>query len=133
VITSRLGDAAEQHHGLSARRVLIVDDHFDTREIYGLLLRGSGYVVYEAADGRSALDVVEHTRIDVAILDIGLPDMDGYQVARRIRSDESHAGMVLIAVTGYGSPEDRERARLAGFDRHLVKPITPDQFLGALE
>jgi CheY-like chemotaxis protein len=58
--------------------------------------------------------------------------MDGYEVAKIIRADGSHGDLRLIAVTGYGSPEDRERARAAGFDRHLVKPVTPDEFLGSL-
>jgi CheY-like chemotaxis protein len=113
--------------------VLVVDDHRDTREIYTFLLRGCGYIVHEAADGPAALDVLQHVHIDVALVDIGLPGMDGYEVARRIRADGSHSGMRLVAVTGYGSPEARARAHEAGFDRHLVKPVTPEEFLGVLD
>ncbi len=133
MFTGRLAGAMEPHPGVASRHVLVVDDHLDTREIYALLLRGSGYTVYEAPDGPSALAVLQRKHVDAIILDIGLPGMDGYEVARVIRADGSHADVRLIAVTGYGSPEDRERARAAGFDRHLVKPVTPDEFLGSLE
>jgi CheY-like chemotaxis protein len=133
VITGRLNYGAGQEPGVVARRILVVDDHRDTREIYALLLRGCGYVVHEAADGPAALDVLQHAHIDVAVVDIGLPGMDGYEVARTIRADESHSGILLVAVTGYGSPEARARAHEAGFDRHLVKPVTPEEFLGILE
>lgn len=70
---------------------------------------------------------------DVAVIDIGLPDMDGYEVARQIRSEPNGQQPILIALTGFGFPEDRKRSREAGFDRHLVKPVAPEDLLHALE
>ena len=107
-------------------RVLLVDDNADSREMYALLLRADGHEIHEAEDGQAALDIVRGAAPDVAVIDIGLPGMDGYEVARRLRSGPGGRDMTLIALTGYGFPEDRERSRLAGFDRHLVKPAAPE-------
>jgi CheY-like chemotaxis protein len=79
--------------------------------------------VFSAADGTSALAVVEANHLDIAFLDVGLPDMDGYELARRIREGERVAKMRLVALTGYSQASDRERAFQAGFDAHLVKPV----------
>ena len=109
-------------------KVLLVDDNADSREMYALLLQADGHEVHEAEDGAAALAVFQQGVPDVAVIDIGLPGMDGYELARRIRSGPSGRDVTLIALTGYGFPEDRERSRAAGFDRHLVKPAAPEDF-----
>jgi len=106
--------------------VLLVDDNADSREMYALLLQADGHEVHEAEDGPAALAVFKLAVPDVAVIDIGLPGMDGYELARRMRSEPGGRDMTLIALTGYGFPEDRERSRVAGFDRHLVKPAAPE-------
>ncbi len=107
-------------------RVLLVDDNADSREMYSLILQADGHEVFEAEDGVTALAMFHRTMPDAAVVDIGLPGMDGYEVARRIRSGPAGRKVTLIALTGYGLPEDRERSRAAGFDRHLVKPAAPE-------
>jgi CheY-like chemotaxis protein len=106
-----------------SRRVLIVDDNEDAANSLAMLLELSGHEtasVYSAAD---ALTRVAVFRPDIVLLDIGLPGMDGYEVAQQIRELPGLGGIRLIAVTGYGRLEDRQRAREAGFDDHLVKPV----------
>jgi PAS domain S-box-containing protein len=105
----------------SPLRVLVVDDNVDAGESLALLLQLHGYDVGRAADGPEALEVARELRPDVALLDIGLPGMDGYEVGRRLR--EMDEGVTLVATTGYGNEEDRRRSREAGFDHHLDKPI----------
>jgi CheY-like chemotaxis protein len=105
-------------------KVLIVEDHPDARTTLRMLLSMAyGHSVYEAADGHAALQVVRQERPDVALIDLGLPGMDGYEVARRIRSTLGRDEIFLIALTGYGEHEDRLRTEAAGFDVHLVKPV----------
>ena len=106
-------------------RVLVVDDNVDAAESMAMILRLDGYVVQLAFDGEVALDAVRNLAPDAILLDIGLPRMDGFQVAERIRALPSCASTLLVAITGYGQPEDLERSRRAGFDRHIVKPIDP--------
>jgi PAS domain S-box-containing protein len=115
-----------------SRKILVVDDNADGREMYGLILQAEGHEVLEAEDGFAALASFRRHRPDVAIIDIGLPGLDGYEVARRLRADPAGAATTLIALTGYGSPEDRERARAAGFDQHFVKPAPPDELCRAV-
>ena len=103
-------------------RILVVDDSADNRESLTLLLEQLGHAVDSASDGPEALERVAAARPDLAIVDIGLPGMDGYEVARRVRAARD-ARLYLVALTGYGQPEDRERARVAGFDDHLTKPL----------
>ncbi len=105
------------------KRIVIVDDNHDASQSLATLLRLSGHEVVIATDGASALDVVQKLRPDLALLDIGLPGMSGYEIARRLR--RSGCNVRLAALTGYGAPEDRERSRDAGFDHHFVKPIDP--------
>jgi CheY-like chemotaxis protein len=112
-----------------ARRVLVVDDSADTAESLALLLTVQGHEVRTAHDGPAALQAAEAFRPEVIFLDIGLPRMDGYEVARRLRGQMGLRDATLVAVTGYGQEEDRRRAEEAGFDAHLVKPADP----GALE
>ena len=107
----------------SARRVLVVDDNEDALELVSEVLRTFGHDVRTAADGAAALHMVRHFKPEVAILDIGLPVMDGYELAERIRSELGDGAPRLIALTGYGQPTDRVRSRQAGFASHLVKPI----------
>jgi CheY-like chemotaxis protein len=103
-------------------RVLVVEDCPDNRESLCLILRLWGHDVREAADGGTALQTAAAFRPQVVLLDIGLPDRDGYQVARELRRLPGAAGAVLVAVTAYGQERDKEQARAAGFDHHLLKP-----------
>jgi two-component system, chemotaxis family, CheB/CheR fusion protein len=106
-----------------ARRVLVVDDSVDGAETLARLLRLDGHNVRTAADGPSALATVEAFQPDVVLLDIGLPGMSGYEVATQLRQLPGMRSAVLVALTGYGQDRDRERARQAGFDEHLTKPL----------
>jgi two-component system CheB/CheR fusion protein len=107
----------------SGRRVLVVDDNVDAAESAAVLLRLMGHEVETAHDGHSALQAVCTFRPEVVMLDIGLPGMSGYEVAKALRSQPQHASLMLVAVTGYGQEEDRRQSQEAGFDRHLVKPV----------
>jgi two-component system, sensor histidine kinase len=111
----------------SGRRILIVEDNSDVRESLRLVLEMAGHKVLEADSGLSGVACAIANRPDIALIDIGLPGIDGYEVARRIRSASEAQGIVLIALTGYGQPEDRLRAEDAGFDAHLVKPVDFEQ------
>jgi signal transduction histidine kinase/ActR/RegA family two-component response regulator len=115
----------------SARRVLIVDDNEDARELLAALLEGHGYEVRTAHDGPTALALLEVFVPDVVLLDLGLPVMDGYEVAARLR-ERLGEGVVLVAVTGYGQPRDVERSVGAGFRAHLVKPVDARTILEAV-
>ena len=106
------------------RRVLIVEDNDDARDMLRHLLTGTGHEVHEAADGLAGLYQALALRPDAAVIDIGLPGLDGYEVARRIRAG-GDAGVLLVAVTGYGQSGDRQRSTEAGFDAHLTKPVDP--------
>jgi two-component system CheB/CheR fusion protein len=112
-------------------RILVVDDNDDNARSLAMLLRLLGHDVRVAGDGASALAEVGRHRPRLVLLDIGLPGMSGYEVAARLRERPEMAGAVLVAMTGYGQPEDRRRSEEAGFDGHLVKPVDPDA-LGAL-
>jgi signal transduction histidine kinase/CheY-like chemotaxis protein len=107
------------------RRVLVVDDNVDVAASLARFLELTGHDVRTAHDGPAALDAVRADRPEVVLLDIGLPGMDGYEVARRLRELLATAGVVLVALTGYGQEGDRRRSREAGFDHHLVKPVDP--------
>lgn len=106
-------------------RVLLVEDNVDGREALEALLSFWDFEVMTAEDGMQALELAQSEAPEVAILDIGLPKLDGYEVARRLRRTMNGHGPRLIALTGYGQPEDRDRALEAGFDLHLVKPVNP--------
>jgi len=114
------------------RRVLVADDNEDSAETLSLLLQSMGHEVRSAHDGLRAVEEAEDFRPDVALLDIGMPGLDGYEVARRIRARPWGAGVVLIALTGWGEDEDRRRSREAGFDRHLLKPVDINPLRDAL-
>lgn len=117
--------------GALPKRVLLIEDNRDAREMFRQVLEQWGHTVYEADSGYSGLDLMAREHPDVAIIDIGLPELDGYQLARRIRAHHQGARMMLVALTGYGSPLDRDRSVEAGFDHHLVKPVDFDE-LGRL-
>ncbi len=104
-------------------RILVVDDNVDAAEALAALLEISGHATWLAHTGQDALSVAAEQRPDVLLLDIGLPGIDGYEVARRIRADRSVPQPLLVALTGWGAEEDRRKGRDAGFDEHLVKPV----------
>lgn len=110
------------------RRVLLVEDNVDAAQMLSDLLELSGHDVTVAACGREALEALRRRRVDVVLCDLGIPDMSGYEVARAVRADAALCHTPLVALTGYGQPEDRRRTAAAGFDDHLTKPVD----LGAL-
>jgi two-component system CheB/CheR fusion protein len=111
----------------SARRVLIVEDNVDSAESMALLARSWGHEVVIAGDGSTALTLAQSFQPHAAVVDIGLPGMDGYALARRLRQNSLHRELYLVAMTGYGREEDRRAARAAGFDSHIVKPADMDE------
>jgi PAS domain S-box-containing protein len=106
-----------------AKRVLVVDDNVDAADTLGMLMRSLGHEAKVVYDGMQALQAAEEFRPDVVLLDIGLPGINGYEVARRLRSRKGGQSAKIIAITGWGQDADRARAREAGFDVHLVKPV----------
>ncbi|HUA26112.1 MAG TPA: response regulator [Steroidobacteraceae bacterium] len=110
----------------SKRRLLVVDDNRDAAESMSMLLQMWGHDVVFAYDGPTALETAEQWQPEAVFLDIGLPGMDGYEVAARLRALPHAKGAVLIAITGYGQDDDRLRSQRAGIDHHLVKPVAPD-------
>ena len=116
----------------SRRRVLIVEDQPDAGEALSLLLQLEGHDVRLAADGAQGLEAIERWRPEVALIDVGLPDMDGYEVARRVRRAAGNA-LKLVALTGYGQERDRADALAAGFDLHLTKPVSSAALRRAFE
>jgi PAS domain S-box-containing protein len=107
----------------SSRRILVVDDNQDAADTLAAIMRAVGHQVQVAYDGPGALEAARHFIPDLVLLDIGLPGMNGYDVARHLRSELSGRSLALIALTGYGQEEDKKRAREAGFDAHLIKPV----------
>ena len=135
--------------GSVKRRVLIVEDNRDAREMFRMMLELDGHHVLEAEEGHSGLQLLRSERPDIAFIDVGLPGLDGYEIARRFRcgsdrgtpamesdaalgsneppgSDQPCKPVVLVALTGYGTPDALERSRRAGFDHHLIKPVNPE-------
>jgi two-component system CheB/CheR fusion protein len=113
-------------------KIVVVEDNPDSRELLCHLLSRFGFECHTAENGPEAIAVIERVQPDVAILDVGLPEMDGFEVARRLRADPRWADLYLIALTGYGRSSDRTTSREAGFDEHLVKPVQLEQLLAAL-
>lgn len=105
------------------RRILVVDDNVDGAESLAMLLELEGHTTKTAHNGAGALEAATAFKPQVVFLDIGLPDINGYEVARRIRKDPSLEGIVLVALTGWGADDDRQQAKDAGFDQHLTKPV----------
>src|SRR5262249_33363978 len=110
-----------------SRRVLVVDDNRDSAESLAMLLRLWGHEVWLAYDGVTALEAAAAQQPEVILLDIGLPGLDGHEVARRLGREAGAAGRVVIALTGYGQENDRRLARAAGMDHHLTKPVDSDE------
>jgi CheY-like chemotaxis protein len=108
---------------LSSRRLLVVDDNHDAADSLALLLEGLGNEVITTHDGPSSLHILENFQPTVVFLDIGMPGMDGFEVARRIRQQPKGQDITLIALTGWGQEEDRRQSREAGINHHLVKPV----------
>jgi signal transduction histidine kinase/ActR/RegA family two-component response regulator len=108
---------------IASRRVMVVDDNQDAAKSLAMLLRCLGSEVTVAHDGRTALREMENLRPSIMFLDIGMPEMDGNEVARRVRLDSGGQDVILVALTGWGQEEDRRRSKEAGFDHHLVKPV----------
>jgi signal transduction histidine kinase len=119
--------------GVSQRRILIADDNRDALDSLAQLLQLAGHEVYRAADGHEALAAAAERRPDLVMLDIGMPGLDGYQVARRIRAEQWGRQITLVAVTGWGQDADRRRSREAGFDSHWVKPLDAQKLAALLE
>jgi PAS domain S-box-containing protein len=129
-LVTRTRDQTRNGHGTDEpatsarqRRILVVDDNSDSAESMALLLRASGHDVHTAHDGASALEQADAHKPEIVLLDIGLPGISGYTVAKRLRELPGLSAVKLIAMTGYGQEEDRKRSRDAGFDHHLIKPV----------
>jgi CheY-like chemotaxis protein len=137
--TSARGEAAEplkvrpsagKEGGL---KIMVVDDNVDAAEMLEIMLDAVGHQVIAEHNATDAiLRAHESGELDVAILDIGLPDLDGYELARRLRADSRSAGMVLVALTGYGQASDRAKGIAAGFDHYLVKPVAPSTLINLM-
>ena len=108
----------------SPRRIVLVEDSRDSRDMLRFLLEHAGHEVHEAEDGPRGVEAIVAVKPDIALVDVGLPGIDGYEVARRVRAQVG-AGVRLVALTGYGLPDDHRRSQEAGFDAHLVKPVDP--------
>ena len=113
-------------------RVLVVDDNADAAGTLAMLLELHGHETREAADGPAALASAAEFQPHMILLDIGLPGMDGYEVARRLRASSTTRAATLVALTGYGREEDRQLSLSAGFDHHLVKPADPVELLALI-
>jgi CheY-like chemotaxis protein len=116
-----------------SRHILVVEDHDDTREAMRCLLEVQGHRVDAVGDGVQAVAVALGSQPEVVLIDIGLPGLDGYEVARQLRATPQGKTMRLLALTGYDQPRDRELVQEAGFDAHLVKPVDPDALCRLLE
>jgi CheY-like chemotaxis protein len=112
--------------------IVLVEDNEDIRECMHELLAELGHTVHAASDGGSGVDLILQIEPDVAIVDLGLPVLDGYQVAERVRSRLGHDRLRMVAMTGYSDESDRRRTAAAGFDSHLVKPAPLDAVVGVL-
>jgi len=124
----RHAEMEQSHEGrVVARRILLADDNPDALESLAAVLRLRGHEVFSASNGASALETAVRHVPDIALLDIGMPLLDGYEVARRIRAADWGKSVTLVALTGWGQESDRRRSQEAGFDTHLVKPLDPDR------
>jgi CheY-like chemotaxis protein len=122
-VALQAGSGAAAPPRLALQRLLVVDDNRDAADSLALLLENLGAQVHVAHDGAAALDAFERFAPRFVLLDIGMPGMNGLEVARRLREKANGHDVTLVALTGWGQPDDRERTRAAGFDHHLVKPV----------
>jgi len=125
--------SATPTHGDAALRILVVDDNRDSAETLSMLLELMGNEISVAYDGEQALVIANEVKPDVVLLDIGLPMMNGYEVARRIRQEPWGGNPILVAITGWGQTEDKDLSRESGFDHHLVKPVDHDHLLKLIQ
>jgi CheY-like chemotaxis protein len=129
---SQTGESLRRDFGIG-RSALVVDDVSDVTEMLSVLLTHAGYEVVTALSAHGALEAVRKQRFDVIISDIGMPEMNGYQLAREIRTLPGYENVPMVAVTGYSMFDDRERSLSAGFTAHLTKPIEPRALLDLIE
>ncbi len=132
-LSSSREDAQNSASPPGCRRVLVVDDNVDAAEMLGEMLSLAGHVVSVKNDPITALETVQEFQPDVAVLDIGLPGMTGYELAERLRDTASCQSCRLVALTGYGQEQDRRRSARAGFDHHLVKPVDFERLMNILD
>ncbi|HZQ71665.1 MAG TPA: PAS domain S-box protein [Burkholderiales bacterium] len=125
--------AAPPSRAAAHKRVLVVDDNADAAEALAMMLKSMGHEAYTATDGRIGLAMARAARPDVVLLDIGMPGLDGFEAVRRLRADPEGRAIRVVAVTGFGRTEDVRRSAEAGFDEHLVKPVTPELLRIAVE
>jgi CheY-like chemotaxis protein len=125
--------AGEPAPAAGGRKILLVDDNVDAMEMMAFLLAEMGYEAHTTADAGNLVQMALELRPDVIVLDIGLPGVDGYELARMLKRHPQLASIRLVAHTGYGSPEDRRKAQEAGFDAHLVKPAELEDLEKALQ
>ena len=133
LLQTQVSEIVQQSTDRSSRssvRVLLVEDNTDASESMTMLLELLGHRVRSAADGLAAIEAARANPPDVMLVDIGLPGIDGYEVARRVRNELGLKDVVLVALTGYGREEDKKNAMAAGFDYHLVKPVDPEALRG---
>ena len=131
--SATIAQAAESEPTTSVgRRILIVDDNYDGADSLAMLLEEVGHETHQAHDGVEALEVAERVRPDAVLLDIGLPKLNGYEVCRRLRERPWGEELMIVALTGWGQDEDRQRSLEAGFDTHLVKPVDHDVLMRLL-
>jgi two-component system, sensor histidine kinase len=128
-----LVSAAPEITGTAGQSILLIEDGPDAREVMTLLLNSLGHEVIAVPNGSEGIRAAEEALPGIAIVDIGLPGMSGYQVAQQLRANPATRHMKLIALTGYGLEQDRLRALEAGFDFHLVKPVAAKNLIFALE
>lgn len=132
-VTSRRNTASDElNHSSNKLRILVVDDNQDAANSLSLLLEATGNDTFVVHDGRTALNAIENYHPDVVLLDIGMPDLDGYEVASRLRKLENGKNIKLFAVTGWGQENDIRQSKDAGFDAHLVKPVDPQKLFDLL-
>lgn len=117
----------------SRRRVLVVDDVSDVTEMLSVLLTHAGYEVTTASSAQEAITLARRTRFEMIVSDIGMPEMNGYELAQALRSEPAYQSVPMVAVTGYSMFDDRNRSLTAGFDAHVTKPIDPRAFLSLIE
>ncbi|HTK91360.1 MAG TPA: response regulator [Verrucomicrobiae bacterium] len=128
---TQVPDVPKDPAEIGRRRILLVEDNADARQVLHMLLTLAGHEVDSAADGTSGLEKAAATRPDIAVIDLGLPGVDGYEMARRLRA-AGRDELGLIALTGYGQPADRQAALAAGFDAHVVKPVDPSHLASVI-
>jgi CheY-like chemotaxis protein len=131
-VSSAALPSSETHKPVAAMNIVVADDNVDFAESFAAMLKLHSHQVVVAHDGRNALLTIESVQPQVAFLDVGMPELNGLDVASRIRANPEMQGIVLIAITGWGQLADRQRVQQAGFDHHLIKPIDFESALALL-